>query len=147
MKFDTKKRRLVFRALLVLVWLSALSALFAAGRGHTLLVDNIPVDDLPALPNVKVSINAQSGAKPVVFMAGDRVRFFVRGTKLRVKIEAEGSAAANLDLRLPFEAVLPLPLRPDVFILSLPRLLAGKQPLDVFVSTPPPTTEDEPVLD
>ena len=104
------------------VWASALTLLFVTGRGHTLIIDNKNVDGFAALDNIKVSVN---GEKPVQFFSGDRDRFFVSGLKARIRIEGKDAA-------LPFETAIRLPLAPDAFILSIPRLLSGTQALEVF---------------
>ncbi|MDR0551340.1 MAG: hypothetical protein LBG72_04910 [Spirochaetaceae bacterium] len=139
MKLDTKTRRAVFRAAFAVCWLAALAVLFVTGRGHTLLIDNAPLDGaIAAFQNVKVSVN---GALPVTFGAGDRDRFFVRGTKARIKIEAGKGESSPA---LPFEAVLRLPLRPDALLLSLPRLAAGTgDALEEFTTAPAAPSTDE----
>ncbi|MDR0538951.1 MAG: hypothetical protein LBG74_00390 [Spirochaetaceae bacterium] len=126
MKLDIRSRRFVFRAALVIVWFFALALLFVNARGHILLVDNAGKDEYSAFSAVKVSVN---GEKPLAFNAGDRDRFFVSGSKAHIKIEA---GRGETHPSLPFETDIRLPLRPDALLLSLPRLAAGVNALEVF---------------
>jgi hypothetical protein len=125
-KIETKKRRLIIRLALVVVWIGLGVILFITNRGHTLLVDNRNVED-PAHPAgatirapdlIKVTVN---NGRALEFFRGDRDIFEVGGGTHRIYIEfSDGSP--------PFEKRFRLPLGPDMFILSIPKMINGVEP-------------------
>lgn len=136
------KRDIIIRAVFVVVWIGLAAFLFVHGRGHGLLIDNAGTEDLPAPGNISVTVN---NGKPLSFTPGDRDRFSV-GSSVKIKIEAGkrgfGASSSPAVDGLPFETTLKLPFRPDTFILSIPRLLAGRDDaLGVFEFVPEPHEE------
>jgi len=118
--FDIKKRRLIIRLALVAVWIGLGVALFVMNRGHTLLVDNRNVE-APAIrvPDlIKVTVDKR---KPVEFFRGDRDIFELGGGSHRIYIEFSDGTP-------PFEKRFSLPLGPDMFILSIPKMINGVEP-------------------
>jgi hypothetical protein len=103
--------------------------LFVLNRGHTLLADNRNVDN-PALraPDlIKVTVDR---GKPLEFFRGDRDLFAVGGGTHRIRIEFSDGTP-------PFETRFKLPLGPDMFLLSIPKMLNGVEPyIEVFRSQP-----------
>ena len=136
MEINVKQRRLIIRLALVVVWIGLGVILFALNRGHTLLIDNKNVEDpsLRAPDLITVSVNK---LKPLEFFRGDRDLFKVRGRKHRISIEFS-------DGKGPFEASFTLPLMPDMYLLSIPKMLAGIEPyIEVFHTQPESRSDDE----
>ena len=125
MTTKVKRRRLVIRLALVVVWIGLGVVLFVLNRGHTLLVDNRNVESpgIRAPDVINVSVNK---LKPLEFFRGDRDIFKVRGGRHRIGIEFS-------DGNPPFEAHVKLPLWPDMFLLSIPKMINGVEPyIEVF---------------
>jgi hypothetical protein len=119
------RRRLIIRSALILVWLLLGTVLFIFNRGHTLLVDNRDLQDLgiraPGL--IRVSID---GGTPLEFLRGDRDRYSLAGTNHRIRIEFSDGTA-------PVEGTFTLPIKDDMYILSVPKLINGVEPfVEVF---------------
>jgi len=118
--FDTKKRRMLIRLALVVVWIGLGVVLFVMNRGHTLLVDNRNVET-PAIraPDlIKVTVDKRN---PLEFFRGDRDIFELGGGSHRIYIEFSDGTP-------PFEKRFKLPLGPDMFILSIPKMINGIDP-------------------
>jgi hypothetical protein len=115
-------RRIVIRLILVFLWIGCGVLLFIFNRGHTLLVDNRDLEnpERRAPDMITVFIDNQNGLE---FFRGDRDRFQVAGTNHRIYIEFSDGTP-------PFESAFSLPVRDDMYILSIPKLTAG---LDNFV--------------
>jgi len=120
------RRRIIIRSILALVWIGAAVLLFVNFRGHTILVDNKGADDgsYAAVDLMKVSLD---GGKGVEFFKNDRDRFTVVGSRHRLGVQF-------VDGRPAVEQEFTLPLGIDVFILSVPKLIAGVEPfLEPFI--------------
>ncbi|MDR2739420.1 MAG: hypothetical protein LBB68_06280 [Treponema sp.] len=120
-----KRRRLAIRLALVLVWFLLGAALFVFHRGHSLLVDNHNLQDegIRAPDLITVSID---GGYPLEFFRGDRDRYSLGGTNHRIRIEFS-------DGRAPFEGAFKLPIKDDMYILSVPKMINGIEPfVEVF---------------
>jgi len=117
---NIKQRRLIIRFFLIVVWIGLGFILFIFNRGHTLLVDNrnVETENLRAPDLIKVTVNK---GKPLEFFRGDRDLFEVGGKKHRIYVEFS-------DGRAPFEANFSLPLEPDMFLLSIPKMINGIEP-------------------
>ncbi|MDR2730588.1 MAG: hypothetical protein LBB81_06790 [Treponema sp.] len=119
-KKDIEKRRVFIRLTLVIIWIITAFIIFIMYRGHTLLVDNKNIDDAnieaPDLIAVTVDRN-----KALDFFRGDRDRFEISGGTHRIYIKFT-------DGRPPFEAMFKLPLKPDMFLLSIPKMINGLEP-------------------
>jgi hypothetical protein len=115
-----KQRRLIIRLALIAVWIGLGFALFIFNRGHTLLVDNRNIDatNIRAPDLIKVTVNR---GKVLEFFRGDRDIFEVGGGKHRIRVEFS-------DGKPPFEADFTLPLGPDMFLLSIPKLINNIEP-------------------
>jgi hypothetical protein len=118
-----KRRRIIIRSCFVIVWIGALATIFLLDRGHTVFVDNKASPEgsptsYEALEFVKVSLDGGVG---VEFFKGDRDRFPVTGAKHRIRVEFT-------DGRKPIEREFSLPLVTDLFLLSVPKMIAGIDP-------------------
>jgi len=133
-----KKRRLLIRLGLVVVWIGLGTLLFLLNRGHSLLVDNKTVES-PALraPDlITVSVN---NGKALEFLRGDRDIIKVAGKRQRITVEFSDGTP-------PFETEFNLPLGPDMFLLSIPKMINGIEPyIEVFHTQPEKRSDDEPV--
>jgi hypothetical protein len=119
------RRKLIIRGVLILAWLLLGTLLFIFNRGHTLIVDNRNLQDLNirAPDLITVSID---GSKPLEFLRGDRDRYNLGGINHRIRIEFSDGTA-------PFEGSFKLPLKDDMYLLSVPKLIHGIEPsLEVF---------------
>ena len=129
MSTASKQRRLLIRLALVVIWIGLGVLLFVLNRGHSLLVDNRNVES-PALraPDlIQVTVNKNG---PLEFFRGDREIYRVGGGQHRIYIEFSDGTP-------PFEKRFPLPLGPDMFILSIPKMINGIEPyIEVFQSQP-----------
>jgi hypothetical protein len=131
-----KRRRLIIRLALVLVWLLLGAALFIFNRGHTLLVDNRNLQDqgIRAPDLIRVSID---GGPPLEFFRGDRDRYTLGGSKHRIRIEFSDGTA-------PFEGAFTLPIKDDMYIISVPKLINGMEPfVEVFHTVREAPAEEE----
>jgi len=117
---DTKKRRLLIRLALVVVWIGLGVVLFVMNRGHTLLVDNRNVE-APAIRAPDLIMVTVDKKKPLEFFRGDRDIFELGGGSHRIYIEFSDGTP-------PFERLFKLPLGPDMFILSIPKMINGVDP-------------------
>ena len=127
MNASIKKRRLAIRLALAAVWTGLAVFLFVMNRGHTLLVDNRNVEEpvLTARDMIKVTVDRK---KPLEFFRGDRDIFELGGGSHRIYIEFSDGTP-------PFEKRFKLPLGPDMFILSIPKMINGIEPYyEVFVT-------------
>jgi len=129
MRNEGKRRRLLIWLALVIVWIGLGALVFVGNRGHTLLVDNRNVESsgLRAPDLITVSVN---NGKPLEFLRGDRDLFKVSGRRHRINIEFSDGTP-------PFEAQFVLPLGPDMFLLSVPKMINGIEPyIEVFHTQP-----------
>ncbi|GHV77654.1 hypothetical protein AGMMS49942_24750 [Spirochaetia bacterium] len=118
-------RKLVIRLALVLAWFLLGTLLFIFNRGHTLIVDNrdLQNQDIRAPDLITVSID---GGKSLEFFRGDRDRYNLGGVNHRIRIEFSDGTA-------PFEGTFKLPLKDDMYLLSIPRMIHGMEPfVEVF---------------
>jgi hypothetical protein len=134
-----KQRRLIIRAALTVVWIGLGILLFVLNRGHTLLVDNRNVEPGLRTPDlIKVTVDK---GKTLEFFRGDRDLFDVGGGRHRIRVEFS-------DGKPPFEARFSLPLGPDMFLLSIPKMINGVEPyIEVFRSRPEPRAGDAEALE
>ncbi|GAB1482107.1 hypothetical protein MASR2M78_09220 [Treponema sp.] len=110
----------MIRIALVGLWILLAAFLFVNNRGHTVLVDNKGAEDgsFIAVELMKVSMNGEKG---VEFFKNDRDKFTVVGARQRIRIEfTDGS--------VPLEREYTLPIGIDMFILSVPKMIAGIDP-------------------
>jgi hypothetical protein len=120
---SVKNRRLLIRTAVIVVWIVLGIFLFIFNRGHTVLVDNRNLETHRAPDLIKVTVDK---GKPLEFFRGDRDIFEVGGGKHRIYIEFT-------DGHPPFEASFKLPLGPDMFLLSIPKMINGIDPyIEVF---------------
>jgi hypothetical protein len=119
-KIGIKKRRSLIRLTLFFLWVITAFFIFITYRGHTLLVDNKNIDEanLKAPDMIAVTVDK---SRALDFFRGDRDRFEVSGGKHRIYIKFT-------DGRPPFEAKFSLPLKPDMFLLSVPKMINGIEP-------------------
>jgi hypothetical protein len=136
---DVKKRRLLVRLALVAVWIGLAVCLFVLNRGHTLLVDNRNVE-APAIraPDmIRVTVDKR---KPLEFFRDDRDIFELGGGGHRIYIEFNDGTP-------PFEKRFSLPLGPDMFILSIPKMINGIEPFyEVFITQQESRAAEEEII-
>jgi hypothetical protein len=133
------KRRLLIRAVLVVLWIGLGALLFVFNRGHTLLVDNrdleTPYTRAPDL--IEVSVDS---FWPLEFFRGDRDRFTVTGSGHRIKITFDDGTP-------DFTGTFTLPIKDDMYILSVPRMINGIEPfVEVFHTAPEPRSPEDEAL-
>jgi hypothetical protein len=131
-----RRRRLIFRGGLLVLWVALAAALFVVYRGHTLLVDNRdgenPASRAPDL--ITLWIDRERGLE---FFRGDRDRFSLRGSNHWIRIEFSDGTP-------PFEGSFTLPLKDDMYLLSIPKMIQGEDPfIEVFRTAPEPRLSDE----
>jgi hypothetical protein len=129
------KRKLV-RAGIVVGWFLLGTLLFVTSRGHSLLIDNrnVAVPQIEAQEVITVSVDSQDGLE---FFRGDRDRFTVAGSRHRIRVEFS-------DGQSPVEQEFVLPIKDDMYILSVPKMLNGIEPfVEVFHTTPEPRQAEE----
>jgi hypothetical protein len=131
------KRRLIIRAAIVVLWIGLGAVIFVFNRGHVLLVDNRNLEDARAPDLINVSVDS---FRPLEFFRGDRDRFTVTGSKHRIRVTFSDGTP-------DFTGTFVLPIRDDMYILSVPKMLNGIEPfVEVFHTAPEPRNpeEDEP---
>ena len=136
MSMDVKQRRLIIRLSLVVFWIALGILLFVLNRGHSILLDNRnqTSPELRAPDMIKITVNR---LKPLEFFRGDRDVVDVGGGQQRIKVEFS-------DGKPPFETSFSLPLGPDMFILSIPKMINGMEPyIEVFRSTQQESQSDD----
>ena len=135
-KKATNKRKLIIQISLAVLWIILGVLLFIMNRGHTLLVDNKNTEnpDLRAPDLIMVTVDKN---KPLEFFRGDRDMFSLGGGKHRIKIEFSDGTP-------DYEEYFSLPLGPDMFILSVPKMLNGIEPYIEVFYTQQESRSDEP---
>jgi hypothetical protein len=136
LSITTKQRRLAIRLALIVIWIGLGVLIFVLNRGHTLLVDNRNVESpgLRAPDLIQVTVNKN---RPLEFFRGDREIYRVGGGRHSIYIEFSDGTP-------PFEKSFTLPLGPDMFLLSIPRMINGIEPyIEVFHSQPESRNVDD----
>jgi hypothetical protein len=124
------KRKLV-RAGIVVGWFLLGTILFITSRGHGLLVDNRNVEALQIEAPKEINVSVDGGAG-LAFFRNDRDRFTVTGSRHRIRVEFS-------DGQSPVEQEFVLPIKYDMYILSVPKMLNGIEPfVEVFHTIPEP---------
>ncbi|MCL2127220.1 MAG: hypothetical protein FWH38_03105 [Treponema sp.] len=135
------RRRLIIRLILAAVWTGLGVLIFLVNRGHTVLVDNGNVAELELIaPDlIKVTLD---GKNSLEFFRGDRDIFKVAGSRHFIAVEFS-------DGKPPFETDFRLPLGPDMFLLSVPKMINGIEPyIEIFHTRQESRSDDEaPVFD
>ncbi len=116
-KLPQKQRRLIIKMAIVVLWIGLGVLLFVQNRGHSLLIDNRDIDGTRASDLIKVTVDKE---KSLEFFRGDRDIIFVGGGRHRLRVE-------YTDGKPPFETNFTLPLGPDTFLLSIPRITSGAE--------------------
>ncbi|MDR2048865.1 MAG: hypothetical protein LBP69_05370 [Treponema sp.] len=126
-------KKTIIRGGLFLAWLLLGTLLFITGRGHTLLVDNRDFEHIEAPDLITVYVDRGWG---VEYFRGDRDRLTLTGSKHRILVEfSDGSP--------PFEGNFTLPIRDDMYLLSVPKMVNGIEPfVEVFHTVPEPFNEE-----
>jgi hypothetical protein len=130
------RRRLLIRLVLAVIWISLGVLLFVKNRGHTVLLDNKNIDtpQITAPGMIRVKVDKKNEME---FFRGDRDLVKVAGSRHKIRVEfSDGSA--------PFDAQFSLPLGPDMFLLSIPKMLNGIEPyIEVFHTQPESRNAEE----
>ena len=119
---NAKIRRPLIRCVLILLWIGLGVVIFFAYRGHTLLVDNQDIGNYKAVEVMNVTIDKQDDEE---IWKGDRIRFTVSGAKHKILVEF-------MDGRQPVEYEFNLPVKEDMYILSVPKMLAEQEFVEPF---------------
>ena len=122
------KRKLI-RAAIAVVWIALGTVIFILARGHSLLLDNRNVEapEIRAQNEVVVSVDGKDGIK---LLRGDRDRLTVKGSKHTIRVEFK-------DGKEPFEGNFFLPLKGDMYLLSVTKMINGIDPfVEVFQFAP-----------
>ncbi len=135
-KSSVSLRRWLIRAAAIAVYAGLIALVFITGKGHTILIDNKNAEDgsVPAIDGVMVSVD---GREALELYKGDRDRENVSGQNHRVSVEiiADGRK---------IEKSIRLPIGEDILLLSIPMLVAGREPaLIPFVAPVAPPPPDE----
>ena len=136
------RRRLFIRLILAILWIGLGALLFVKNRGHTVLLDNRNVEtpQLRAPDMIQVAVN---GRNAMEFFRGDRDLVKVAGGRHTIHVEFSDGTP-------PFDTRFSLPLGPDMFLLSIPKMLNGVEPyIEVFFTQPESRNveEDEVVVE
>jgi hypothetical protein len=128
------KRRLIIRAAIVVFWIGLGALVFVLNRGHVLLVDNRNLEGTRAPERIEVAVDS---FRPLEFFRGDRDRFTVTGSKHRIRV-AFGDGTPD------FTGTFVLPIRDDMYILSVPKMINGIEPfVEVFHTAPEPRNPED----
>jgi hypothetical protein len=124
----------IIQAAMILLWIGLGIIIFVNFRGHTLIVDNRNTEEGLRAPDlITVSVD---GGKGLEFFRGDRDRFAVTGSRHRIRIEFSDGTP-------PFEREFRLPIRADMYILSIPKMLNSLPFVEVFHTAPEPRSPEE----
>jgi hypothetical protein len=131
-----RRRRLLVRGVLLLVYAGAIGLVFSLGKGHTLILDNKDAEDgsVKAIDSLSVVVDGQ---EPIELGAGERDMAKVQGQRHRVELTVKDGP--KLERRIS------VPVAEDVLLLSLPKLLAGAPAVSPFVplDAAPPADEQQ----
>ena len=136
---SVNRRRLFIRLMLAVFWIGLGVLLFVKSRGHTVLLDNKNVDTpvLKAPDLITVSVDGKSA---VEFFRGDRELVKVAGSRHNIRVEFSDNTP-------PFNTQFSLPLWPDMFLLSIPKMLNDVEPyIEVFFIQPETRNVEEEVI-
>jgi hypothetical protein len=117
---EIKSRRLTIRIALIAVWIGLGVTLFALNRGHSLLVDNRSVEALNLRAPDMIKVTVDQG-KTLEFFRNDRDIFDVGGGTHRIDIEFSDGTPS-------FTGAFSLPIKHDLYILSIPKMLGNVEP-------------------
>ena len=123
------RRRLFIRLILAVLWISLGVLLFVKNRGHTVLLDNRNVEtpQLRAPDMIMVAVDKRNAME---FFRGDRDQVKVPGSRHTIRVEFSDGTP-------PYDGQFSLPLGPDMFLLSIPKMLNGVEPyIEVFYTQP-----------
>jgi hypothetical protein len=116
-----KNRKLVVRTILIVLYIGLALLMAVTGKRHTILIDNKDAEDgsYTAINGMSVQIDKQEASE---FYPGDRDKVSVNGPRHTITVETfEDKKKTVQRFSLPFSA-------PDMVILSVPKLLAGREP-------------------
>jgi len=116
----SRKRTIVVRSCLGAFYVAILVIMLLTGKRHTILIDNKAAEDASyeAVDGMSVQIDSLKSSE---FYPGDRDKVVVSGQRHKVKVEIFNSGKVE-------ERSFVLPLGQDMLILSVPKMLAGKEP-------------------
>jgi hypothetical protein len=114
-----KNRKLLVRTILVILYIGLALLMAVTGKRHIILIDNKAAEDgsYEAVNGMSVQIDKQEASE---FYPGDRDKASVNGPRHTITVETfEDKKRTVQSFSLPFSA-------PEMVILSVPKLLAGK---------------------
>ncbi len=117
---NAKKRRLIIRSGLLVVYVLLIAFMIHSGRRHTILIDNKDAhdDSYIGIDGMEVSIDNK---EPLEYYRGDRDKAVVQGQKHTIKVEI-------FDDGRKIEESFTVPLWTDMVIIYVPRLVNGIEP-------------------
>jgi hypothetical protein len=136
MKDKAFLKTLLIRGAIVVFWIALGTVLFISSRGHTLLIDNKDQESLALEASDLITVYVDGGWG-VEYFRDDRDRITVAGTKHRIRIEFSDGTP-------PFDGKFSLPIKDDMYLLSVPKMVNGIEPfVEVFHVAPDPREAEE----
>ncbi len=128
MALSAKKRVIIARTAIIVIYLGLAAVMFITGRTHTVLIDNKNAADgsYKAYKGMVVTVGKSA---PSEFMRGDRDKFSVKGQKAKIHVEFyDGTEDLDVTVRIPFTE--------DCVLVSIPAYTAGNadyvQPFSLY---------------
>lgn len=113
----SKKKTVLVRAAIAVVYILLAVAMFVTGRTHTVLIDNKSAEDgsFKAVNGMEITINHLPSSE---FMKGDRDKFTVKGQHVKIHVE-------SFDGQIDTVFMVKIPLKQDAVLVSVPKLVNG----------------------
>jgi len=112
-----RPRRMIVRAVLLVLYVALGIVVFVNGRTHTFLIDNKSSEDGSSAAFRRVTVYIDNHP-PLDLYARDRELLMVRGQTHRIRIETQEGTER-------LEARFSVPFGDDMILLSVPRMAAG----------------------
>lgn len=111
----SKKKTLIVRSAIVVVYIFVTITMFVTGRSHTVLIDNKTTEDgsFKAINGMEITINNLPTSE---FLKGDRDKFSVKGQHAKIHVE-------SFDGQIDGDFIVKIPLKQDAVLVSIPKLV------------------------
>ncbi|MCX7027258.1 MAG: hypothetical protein NT061_07230 [Spirochaetes bacterium] len=116
-----KNKKLLVRTILVILYIGLALLMAVTGKRHTILIDNKDAEDgsYAGVNGMSVQIDKQEASE---FYPGDRDKVVVNGARHSISVETfEDKKTTVQRFSISFSA-------PEMVILSVPKMLAGREP-------------------
>jgi len=115
-----KKRQLVARLVLLVLYVGLGAIMIFTGKQHTILIDNKDVEgtSYTAIDGMSVQVDNLESSE---YYAGDRDKAVVKGQNHKIKIEI-------FDPEQKIEKEISIPFGQSMVLLSIPKLVNGVEP-------------------